>query len=563
MDAWDIIKIVMQIFGGMGTFLVGMKLLSENMTRLAHGKLKSMLGRTAKSRFAGVGIGTGMTILGQSSAFTTVMVVGLVNAGVMTLFQATTIIMGANIGTTLNAWVIALAGSDITALFLCLAAAGVFITMFAKSERTKSIGNVVAAFGLIFVGLKFMSSALTFEPGSDAFNTVKDMLSVIQNPFLLLLLGIAITALVQSSTAVNAIIITMASLGMVIGGGGNAPLYIIIGSNIGTCVTALLSSLGASPNAKRAAVIHFLFNLFGAVIFTVILICWTGFADTVLGHIFPADITVFGKQGLGPTMQIAMFHTLFNVINTLLFLPFVKGFVWLAEHLVREKTGEEEPEEIFGDLDDRLLRSPSVALGYIYGQTGNVFSFAMETLDTSFAAFLEKDTSAAERVHRKNEKLAEANKKGISYLVKLSAASPLTEDEQTISTLHYVLGDIMRVGELADNVTKYTRRYVEDGLVFSQEFLDMVQGMYKKIKDLFALALDIFLQKDQSKLPALDAVEDTIDKDRKLCVETHIARLNEGRCDPNNSSVFINLVGNLERAADHITYIAHSIEEKR
>ncbi len=567
MDAWDIVKIVMQIFGGMGTFLVGMKFLSDNMTRLAHGKLQKMLNRTAKSRFAGVGIGTGMTILGQSSAFTTVMVVGLVNAGIMTLFQATTIIMGANIGTTLNAWVIALAGSDITAVFLALAAVGVFITMFSKSEKTKSIGNVITAFGLIFVGLKFMSSALSFEKGTAEFDAISGVLGAIRNPFLLLLLGIAITALVQSSTAVNAIIITMASLGMVIGGGGNAPLYIIIGSNIGTCVTALISSLGASTNAKRAALIHFMFNFFGAIIFMVILVCWTGFADTVLAGIFPSDITVFGKPGLGQTMQIALFHTMFNVINTLLFLPFVKGFVWLADFVVR---GKKEPEEkapvapvLFGELDERLLRSPSVALGYLYQETGKVFTFAVNTLSDSFEAFIDKDVAKAEEIQKQNDELSEANKRAISYLVKLSGQTPLMEDEETISTLHYVLNDIMRVGELADNVTKYTRHYVEDDLVFSNEFLEMTQNMYEKIKKLYVLSLATFLYRDFARLADVDRLEDEIDRDRKELVNTHIKRLNEGKCQPQNSSVFINLVGNLERAADHITYIAHSIEGAR
>ncbi len=558
MSAMDIIGIVMQILGGMGTFLIGMKMLSENLTQLAHTKLKNILGKTAKSRFAGVGIGSAVTIIGQSSAFTTVMVVGLVNAGVMTLFQATAIIMGANIGTTLNAWVIALAGSDITALFLVLAAVGMFINMFAKSERLKSVGNVVAAFGLIFVGLKFMSSALTFEEGTEAFEAVKNMLGAVKNPVLLLLLGIAITALVQSSTAVNAIIITMASLGMVIGGGGNAPLYIIIGSNIGTCVTALISSLGASPNAKRAALIHFMFNLFGALIFMIILVSWRGFAETVLEGIFPSDITVFGKAGLGQTMQIATFHTLFNVVNTLLFLPFINGFVWLAEHIIPAKEQKEEP-VLFADLDERLLRSPSVALDYLYTQTGEMFSYAMETLNRAFGAFLEKDTSAATDVAERNAVLAEADRRGISYLVKLSAAHLVLEDERTVSTLHYVFNDIMRIGELADNVTKYTRHYAEDELVFSGEFLEMISGMFEKIRKLYVMALASYLYRDVNSLGDVEKLEDEIDADRRDLIARHIKRLNEGKCQPENSGVFINLVGNLERAADHINYIAHSI----
>ncbi len=562
MGAWDIIKIVMQIFGGMGTFLVGMKILSENMTRLAHGKLKKMLNKTAKSRFAGVGIGTVVTIMGQSSAFTTVMVVGLVNAGIMTLFQATAIIMGANIGTTLNAWVIAIGGSEITVFFLSLAAVGVFITMFSKNEKMKSVGNVIAAFGLIFVGLKFMSGALTFEEGSAAFEAVSGLLAKIRNPVLLLLIGIAVTALVQSSTAVNAIILTMASLPVpiIIGGGGNAALYIIIGSNIGTCVTALISSLGANPNAKRAAVIHFLFNLFGAVIFMIVLVCWGNFADTVLAGIFPSDMAVFGKTGLGLALQIATFHTLFNVINTLLFLPFIKYFVWLAEHIVPARKQEKKGDIIFEDLDERLLRSPSVALGFIYQQSGKMFSYAMDTLDLAFHAFLKKDMDTAPKVTEKNRELAEANRLAVSYLVKISTASLVTEDENTVSKMHYVLNDIMRIGELADNVTKYTHHYVEDELVFSDEFLEMISGMYGKIQTLYSRALGVFLSKDAAGLGEVDRLEDEIDAARRALVDRHIKRLNEGKCQPQNSGVFINLVGNLERAADHITYIAHSID---
>ncbi len=568
MGAWEIVTIVLEIFGGMGTFLIGMRMLSENMTKLAHGKLKKMLNKTANSRFAGVGIGAAVTVLGQSSAFTTVMVVGLVNAGIMTLFQATAIIMGANIGTTLNAWVIALGGSDITVLFFILAAVGVLMMMFSKKERVVTLGSVIAAFGIIFVGLKFMSGALTFDTataeGEAAFNAVSGILQRIANPCLLLLLGIVITALVQSSTAVNAIILTMVSSGLVIGGGGNAALYIIIGSNIGTCVTALISSLGASPNAKRAALIHFLFNLFGAIIFMVILVCWTGFADTVLGSVFPTGKMLFAGRDMAPGMQIALFHTLFNTVNTLLFLPFVKVFVWIAEHLVREKKQEEKGDvhaDLYGELDDRLLRSPSVALGYMYQETGKVFSYAMAELDKAFDAFLNRDVSVTEEIVKRNAELAAANRKGVSYLVKLTAQSAALEDEKTVSDLHYVLNDIMRVGELADNVTKYTRHTVEDELVFSDEFLEMLRAMYAKIRRLYELTLEIFLEKDTGKLPELDALEDEIDEDRKLLVSTHIDRLNEGKCDPKNSSVFINLVGNLERAADHITYIAHSVEE--
>lgn len=549
----DYIIIVMTVLGGMGTFLIGMRLLSDNLTRLAHTRLKSMLNRTAKSRIAGVGIGAVVTIIGQSSAFTTVMVVGLVNAGIMTLFQATAIIMGANIGTTLTAWVLSLGDFNVTVFFLCLTAVGVFMGMFSKKERVKSVGNALAALGLIFVGLEFMSSAFSAKTYPEFYQSMQTLLQRVSNPFLLLFIGLALTALVQSSTAVTALTLSMSGFFL---GTGNAVYFIIIGSNIGTCVTALISSLGANSNAKRAAVIHFLFNFFGAIIFTVLLICWKGFADTILVSLFRDN----------SAMQIAMFHTLFNVVCTLIFLPFIGVFVRLANLLVREKKVSAErtaQEALAAELDDRLLRSPSVALGYLYEETGRIFTHAMNALSISVNAFIGQDVSAKEKVLEINAELAQANRLGVSYLVKLSANAPVLEDEKTISSLHYVLNDIMRIGELADNVTKYTGHYVNDNLVFSGEFLDKIGAMYGKIERLYELSHETFLHKDFAKLEEVDRLEDEIDKDRRSLVQRHIARLNEGKCQPQNSSVFINLVGNLERAADHITYIAHSIEHNQ
>ncbi len=551
MGAMEIIEIVMKILGGMGAFLIGMTSLSDNMTRLAHGKLRSMLNKTSKNRFAGVGIGAGVTMIAQSSALTTVMVVGLVNAGIMTLFQGTAIIMGANVGTTITAWLVSLNTFDVTTFALCLTAVGVFMGMFSKNEKVKSVGSALAGLGLIFVGLTFMSEAISFDE-PEIYDAVSGVLQKISNPALLLLIGIALTALVQSSSAVTAIIITMVGQGLIIGGGGNAIYYIIIGSNIGTCVTALISSLGASTNAKRAALIHFMFNLFGAIIFTVFLLCWGGFGETVLEKMFPNY----------PEFQIAMFHTLFNVICTLIFLPFINLFVKLANLIVREKKQpvKEEPDPIVGSIDERLLRSPSVALGQIYQIAGKMFSYAMDTLTAAVEAFVQKNEAAKEKITENNAELAKANKTMVEYLVKLSATSLVMEEEKTVSNLHYVLNDIMRLGELADNVTKYTHHYVNDKLVFSSDFIEMTKEMYEKIKNLYVLSLATFLYKNQDGLAEVDKLEDEIDKQKKKIVAMHIQRLNEGKCQPENSSVFINLVGNLERAADHITFIAHSIE---
>ncbi len=544
--------IVLQMFGGVGVFMVGMNMMSASMTKLAHGKLRTLLNKTTANRFAGVGIGAGVTMIIQSSAATTVMVVGLVNAGILTLFQATSIIMGANIGTTITAYIASFSAVDISAFLFVLAVVGVFMEMLSKNDKVKIFGNILAGLGLIFVGLEFMSNAIS---GNEVVtNAISAVFSVINNPLLLLIVGAVITALVQSSSAVTSVITVLVANG-VLSGDTDTVLYIIIGSNIGTCVTALISSIGASVNARRAAVIHLLFNCSGALVFTVFLLLWglsgTSFSGQVLSLV-------------SPKWQIAVFHTLFNLVGTCLFLPLIKCIVWLAEHLVREKkTAKDETstaDELLAIPDQRLLRSPSVALGYIYQKTGKVLGYAMSALDMSVTAFLNKDDSVKEKVGEINANLAQISKQDVDYLVKLSSENPAMEDEATISSLHYVLNDIARIGELADNVTKYTDHYVKDELVFSEDFLSMIKVMYGKIGELYTASLDAYLTKDRSKLAEVDKLEDAIDKDRRELVAAHIVRLKEGKCQPQNSNIFINLVGNLERAADHITFIAHSIE---
>ena len=544
----DYVYMLITLLGGLGVALVGMNLMSESMSKLAHGKMRNMLNKTANNRFIGVGIGAGVTGIIQSSAATTVMVVGLVNAGIMTLFQATAIIMGANIGTTITAQIASLSAFDFSSFFFLFSVIGVFITMFTKNEKLKILGSILTGLGLVFIGLELISGSI-----GDKKEDISKILSYINNPLLLLLMGVLVTALIQSSSALTSIVIGLAAAGVVVGGNGDGVYFVIIGSNIGTCVTALLSSIGASTNAKRASLIHLMFNLFGAIIFTIFLLLWRPFDRTFSG-------TVLEKLFNKPATQIAMFHTIFNVVCTLLFLPFIKVFVWITERIMPEKKKEDVTSELFALPDERLLKNTSVALGYFIQKTGKVFSYAVDALDVAFNAFLEKDESKKEVVSKINEDLVLINKQDVDYLVKLSSNSIARGDEETISKLHYVLNDILRIGELADNITKYTRHYVQDGLVFSDEFLTHVTEMFNKIKDLANVSLEAFLEKNYNKLKRSNEIEDEIDKARHVLNEQHIQRLKEGRCQPQNANVFTNLVGNLERAADHINYVARSIE---
>ena len=538
---------VIQLLAGLGAFLLGFKLLSDNIEKLATNKLRGWFDKTSKSRLAGVGIGAGVTAIIQSSSATTVMVVGFVNAGIMSLYSATAIIMGANIGTTITAHIASLSDINVIGFVTVLTCAGIFMDMLSKNDRVKTVGIMLAGLGLVFLGLEYMSDAMSIYRDNAAF---KQFLQTISNPFLLLLIGAGFTALVQSSSAVTSLIIVIVNVpGAVIGNGGNDVLFLVLGSNIGTCITAILSSLGANANAKRASLIHLMFNVFGSVIFTVFLLCWPSFMDMTLAKWFSS-----------PGRQIAMFHTFFNVVCTCLFLPFTNVFVKISTKLIRDKkegTGAVSDSAL---LDERFIQSPSVAIGQANKETAFMAGLAMESLDAAFNGFVASDESAREKVEELNARVAELEKNIVGYLIRISSQDVSAADERIISAIHQATGDILRISELAENITKYTRNSKRDGVEFSPGVLKSLRQMYEKITRLYECALEVFDGKDISELKTVDAVEEEIDADRKEMINDHIRRLNEGKCKPQSSGIFINLVGNLERAADHLTYVAHAFD---
>ena len=369
---------VASFLGGLGAFLIGVKLLSESMEKLANNRLKSLFNKTSKNGFVGVGIGLVSTMVVQSSSLTTVMVVGLVNAGIMSLYQATTIIMGANIGTTITAQIAALQTFDFISLAMALTSVGAFTAMFAKKDGTKAVANLMCGLGLIFLGLQFMSDSMRFFRESEV---VTNAFASVENPFLLLLIGIIVTGIIQSSSAVTSIIISMAAAGIVIGSGGNSVLYVVLGTNIGTCVTALMSSIGTGTNARRAALIHLMFNTFGAVLFMTVLLIWPGFMGATFERWFP---------GL-PATQIAMFHTFFNVVCTALFLPLAKVFVKISIFIIRDKKNKTKAAVSQTFLDERILNTPAVAMNQTVKETARMCGLSMNGLTAAFEAFIAKD----------------------------------------------------------------------------------------------------------------------------------------------------------------------------
>ena len=505
---------VFELLAGLGAFLIGVKLLSDNMEKLATGKMRSLFhrasgkvalpeGATRKEKFraktkewssnlVGVGIGTAVTAVIQSSSLTTVMVVGLVNAGVMTLTQAATITMGANIGTTITAQIAALSAFDIATFAMGLTGIGVLIAYATKKEKVQTICYAAAGLGLVFVGLDVMDGSMAFFKESQV---IVDLFASITNPFLLFFLGIAITAIVQSSSAVTVILISMATQGIIIGGGGNAVMYVVLGTNIGTCVTALLSCIGTSVNARRAAMIHLLFNVIGSIIFFIIMICWPDMNRLTLEAWFPNN----------PGTQIAMFHTFFNVISTILFLPFTNGLVKLSELLVRPgKKKKEDAEETSSRLDKRLLPTPALAVDSATQEAAAALGKAVVSLKTAVDGFIEQDTAKTDEVIRINDEVDETIGKIDAYLVQVSAYDSTLDTERRIAALHSCLGDIHRVGELAQNVTKYTRRTEKDQLYFSPKVKDDIREMYELLERMSNKAGELMVSGADDELNAID-----------------------------------------------------------
>ncbi len=550
-DDWGVMEYtlaVVALLAGLGAFLFGFKVLSDNIEKLATNKLRRWFETTGRSRLAGGGIGAGVTAIIQSSSATTVMVVGFVNVGLMSLFQATTVIMGANIGTTVTAYFSVIADIPFIEIITVLTCVGIFMDMLCKKDKTKTIGMMLAGLGLVFLGLRYMGMAM------DKFSeqqVVTDFLASVDNRLVLLLAGIVITGIVQSSSAVTTLIVQMVGAGMVIGDPSNSGvLFLVLGTNIGTCVTALLSSIGTKTNARRAALIHLMFNVFGTVIFSVFLLCWPGFLNATLGNWFAGD----------PGLQIALFHTFFNVVCTCIFLPFTNVFVKVSTKLIREPKGSDSPASDAALLDERLIHSPSVAINQANKAAARMAELSMDALRTAFHGFVNGDESAKEEVTELNARIGELEHAIVAYLIKVAAEDISLSDEKLVSAIQQSTGDILRIGELADNITKYTRNCKRDGIEFSHGVIKSLQNMFAKIEELGARTLDVFDRKDITAVKAVDKVEDEIDADRKAMVKDHIRRLNEGKCKPASSGVFINLVGNLERAADHLTYVAHALD---
>ena len=531
---------------GLGVFLLGFKFLGDSIEKLSASKMRALFHKAAGNRFAGVGVGALATAIVQSSSVTTVMVVGFVNAGVMTLMQAGAVIMGANIGTTITGWLVWLNKFNVMMYAMLLTLIGLVMTMVTKNNKVNTAGTLIASLGLVFVGLEIMSGSMA---GFAEIDAVKDALTAVKNPLLLLLIGAGITGVVQSSSAVTSVLIVMAQNGLLVGGGGNGILFVILGTNIGTCVTAVLSSFGTNTNAKRACLYHLMFNVIGSVIFLPILWAWSGFYDDVL-------MKMFGD----PSTCISFFHTMFNVICTALYLPFLKYLVKLTEIVIpdrKKKRDNYKHEE--GFMDKRLLVTPSLAIGQLTKQTTYTAAIAMKCLNNAVEGFINKDDGKLEVIRQDITKVNELSQQITDYLIEVSAKDISLNDEKLVNVLHRDNIDVVRVADIADNIVGYTRKAIDETLSFSASVREDITGFMKLLNEQYELVVQIVENNDIVKIKQSDEIEERINSERKRLLDDHIDRMRRGECNAENNSLFVSLVGNLERVGDHLSLMAHSV----
>ena len=542
----ELIQSLIWLLVGVGVFIVGMNFMGDALERSAGNGMKKLLGKICNNRFSGVGIGAGVTAIIQSSSATSVMVIGLVNAGVMTLMQATPVIMGANIGTTITGVLVALKNDYFNMAMYLLAFAGVMMG-FAKKEKVKLIGSLFCGLGLIFVGLNIMSSEQAFK--NDLVERLfTNIFETVEFPLIMIFVGIIFTALIQSSSAATGVVITMVGTGVL---PLDLALFIILGANIGTCVTALLASVGANANSKRVAFIHFIFNLIGTVLFTILIWIFKGWVVEFLTSCFP------GEDTMSLQMRVSAFHVIFNVSTTLFLLPFVKHLVQLSRLVIKDKKEETETRSL-RFVDERLLAMPPVALMQVKKEMDYMLSLVEINTVRSFTS-METGSNEYGELISENEGIIDFTNSALTkFLIKLSAEVD-TKDEKVIGAYFHVLNDLERIGDHAENFHEIGVEMASKGLQFSDVAKEEIATMRERVMEMLAIAKDAFETLHKDGLPNLTALENEVDDMKKQLTANHFARLAEGACHVELSPYYSSTVAGLERVADHIVNVGYSI----
>ncbi|SDK04400.1 Na/Pi cotransporter family protein [Natronincola ferrireducens] len=531
-------EILFGVLGGLGLFLYGMNVMSNGLQKAAGDKLKSIIGLLTTNRFMAVVVGAVVTAIVQSSSASTVMVVGFVNAGMMKLTQAVGVIMGANIGTTITAQIITFKIEKYAPIIVGLAVA---VWLFAKNRKIKQLAEAFIGFGILFIGLKFMGDALRPLREYEAFRHM--LISFGENQFLGIFAGFIITVAVQSSSASTGILLALAIEGLIPITSG---LPILFGINMGTTVTAMLSSIGASNTAKRAAAFHFLFNLVGTVIFIAFL---QGPTYRLITYLDPVHVP----------RQIANAHTFFNITTTLMLLPFSGILVKMAKKIV---PGEEETTHGVKYIDNRILNTPSIATASAIRETLHMGKVARESFKNAFDGFVNNDQNKIDESFKLEKVVNELEREMSAYLVSLSNTNVSQDNRETVNGLFNTINDIERVGDHAENIAELAQYKIDNQLSFSDTAIQELKEIAETTMEAYSNALTAMKTLDASLAMKVVEIEEQVDFMERTLRANHIERLNKQLCVPTSGVIFLDIISNLERIADHSSNIAMAVLDK-
>ena len=545
----DLFSFIM-LGGGLAFFLYGMHVMSSGLERMAGGKLEGALRRMTSSLWKSLALGAGITIAIQSSSAMTVMLVGLVNSGIMDISQTVGVIMGSNIGTTLTAWLLSLVGLETSNVALRLlkpenfslifALVGAVMIMMAKTQKKKDIGSIFVGFAVLMYGMKLMSNAVSPLADAPEFAAI---LTAFENPLLGVLVGAVFTGIIQSSAASVGVLQALALTGSITYG---MAIPIIMGQNIGTCVTALISSIGVSRNAKKVAIIHISFNLIGTVVLLAIYLAF----DAIIGF-------AFTDSAIDAT-GIAFVHSVFNVVTTVILLPFGKFLVRIANTLLKDKEKEEAPRHL---LDERLLSTPSVAIAECDRLTNRMAEMAQATLMKAFAVSRSYDAAVSDSIVDEENELDRYEDELGTLLVHLSSQQLSANDSICVSKMLHAIGDFERLGDHAVNIRETAKELEEKNAHFSEEAQREMLILTDALEEILAITTEAYCTNNVSRAYRVEPLEEVIDDLVATIKTNHIARLTAGECDIEKGFILNDFLNNFERVSDHCSNIAVTIIE--
>lgn len=535
--------------------------MSSNLESVSSNKLKKLFAKTSKSKLMGVGIGTVATAAIQSSGATSVMAIGFVNAGIMTLMQAATVIYGANIGTTITGQITALGMFENTistgVIFATFAGIGAFIMAFAKKDVIKKIGGILAGFGMLFVGLDMMSASMK---AFAELESVKNFLALIKNPILLVLIGAVFTAIIQSSSVMTSVAITMVFTGLITLDQG---IYLTMGSNIGSCVVAIIAGITSGANAKRTALIHLLFNVTGVIIFMLVAMMMREISKSVN----PSRVITFGYLfekmfPSAPQTQLAMFHTFFNVITVALVLPLTNLMVKLVTKIIPDKkaTSQDSEEKLYY-IDEHLISTPPIAVLQTKNEIVNMAEIALHNYRIACDIVCTLDYSSVDQFRKNENELNFLNKEISRFVVKLSKCEMNDADHNYLATTFHTVSDIERIGDYAENIVEYADKLRDIDQKFSDKAVGEIRNLQEHIEDLFQKTMKAYVNADLDSLNDANAIEEKVDDITDEMCENHITRLRNGECTPDVGAQYLSLASDSERIADHFINIAKCIKQ--